>query len=795
MIKKTKKKMLSIAGVSFGVILAVTGFVTMKTDVSADEADGTKYIATNYGTEWEGYYGANGYVIIGDSQKTYYTDMQKNNDGKTAITDSSWGYTANNFANFDPKEGALVNSLTYGTVVWGTNGNVRNYNLCAPGSSEQLKTRAHQNANQKYFSDVYAGFGLATEDTTYVTVNVSDHAQKVSAQYPITVSVYASNAKAMNAEAYANNPNPDRYRTTDVFYGGTANSALASTTITKQSGNVTFELKGAGEYRIVAWYDNPTAYGEDGNLVTTGTNGPIYPQINGYFFDSEIPQPVTFDTATGGNWEGVYGSKAYAVFVGDGTDTLYRAYTKGIYEGKDGELITYSDDDTNKYKPGKYNPQSNYQFKAIDETGSLLAETGYLTKYYLATYNWRTQTNYLQVPGDSSSFVSLDTGNAKDRLKSSFTFEISEQAFTERSKVYVTVTSYNCRATGTDNTVFNASLYSGYYASCNNNNPNRLIVNSEVVTQDKKGGFYSTFALTSAGAYTIEIAGSNLNSGSIVGVFFDDYKDPEIAEASLTLDGKIGLNFYAKTNNLENAAMRFTYENGKSELVAQPAALTDGLYKFTARIVPKDYAKQVKAELLSGDTVLDTITYSVKDYCDYIIENSSDTNLVALCSSLSKYGKIVADYFSSETVVSEEKTLNASELETYEAKVSGSLPVTVRGIALRLESGTDLRLYVDNASGITATVDGKELAAGRDDNGIYFEIGDIVATELSKTFVVTLSDGTNNGTLSLSAYSYVYVALLQYEQAGQSATSAMKQLALVAESIYSYGNAAATYFN
>ena len=635
MIKKTKKKMLSIAGVSFGVILAVTGFVTMKTDVSADEADGTKYIATNYGTEWEGYYGANGYVIIGDSQKTYYTDMQKNNDGKTAITDSSWGYTANNFANFDPKEGALVNSLTYGTVVWGTNGNVRNYNLCAPGSSEQLKTRAHQNANQKYFSDVYAGFGLATEDTTYVTVNVSDHAQKVSAQYPITVSVYASNAKAMNAEAYANNPNPDRYRTTDVFYGGTANSALASTTITKQSGNVTFELKGAGEYRIVAWYDNPTAYGEDGNLVTTGTNGPVFPQINGYFFDSERPAAlssadvVSESAVYGSDWErSPYGQDGYIVLNGEKNKFYSDMYSDAGEESAASSGLQTASGWTN-------NNQNTY----LTVEGKELRKDLPIDKWAVCSQNWQALPDFAGAAIESSLYAPSTTESTSARVQSGWDNGTKDMSvIVNKSQTGIAYLTVYINNLGGSNADIDVAVYRGavFAPHASTDALNDYYGGKPLAkTTVNKLGSYVTFKLDGKGAFQIVVSRAVDENGTvtgtadpmITGLFFDGEK-PSLAWAdtdSLTgtnwegtygKDGYVILDYDLATS--ENIAYtKGIYNSGETAYTGKVAYTTESLAYNAANVSSINTAPEWKvknSELSLNDSLVSRYGMNVSMY-------------------------------------------------------------------------------------------------------------------------------------------------------------------------------------
>ena len=778
------------------------------TSAHADDATVTQSAVAltqkTYGIDWEELYGKDGYVVIGDASATYYTDMQEGGDGTTAIKDTAWKYTSNSLSSFTPKSDSLITTLTFGTVVWTANKDLQTYNLYKPGTNktERLKTRAHQNNGQKYYADVFAGFTLKGDSATYVTLNVSDHNRKVSAEYPITISVYVSDRTAANGEAYANNANSDRYQTIDEFYAGKGGSPLATTTVTQQSANVTFKLQGAGEYRIVAYYNNPTAVDENGKMVATGTNSPLCPQINGFFFDIEEPQiEKSFNTTTSGAWEGAYGSDAYVIFTSeDNTNKSNLAYTKGIYIGKDNELISYWRDDTNgdpdKHNPVNYNAESKYSLKGAGENGGFLEETGYLTKYYLASAAWKKKEQRggdLRKPG-TTDLVNFDSGNGTGLESSAFAFEISDSAFVGKKAVYVTVYSSNAFRNANIDADFNVYLYCGYYArsgatTASNNMPLLL---KNTITTNARNGFYATFKLTAPGAYSINVEGVDNCSGSkekhagasICGVFFDTYVEPTIADVSLTLDGTIGLNFYTKTNNVENAAMKFTYADGSTETIPQPATLTDGYYKFTAKVLPKNYAQKVRAELVSGDTVLDSVEYSVKDYCDYVAANSSDEKLKSLCASLVNYGAAADNYFNESQNEISGATVTTEDVKGYQATAQGTAPegVKVNEISLIIESETSIRLYITSSDGVAVKVNGIEAQIKTDSSGKYIEITNIAVKDLDKVYEISIG---NSYVIKCSALTYVYEVLSR---------ESSEQLKVVAKALYLYNQAANAYF-
>ena len=788
----------------FSLSLSNLTAVNIRAEGSSATQSATALTQKTYGIDWEGWYGKDGYVVIGDASGTYYSDMQEDNDGTTAIVDSNWKNSSNALSSFTPKANAPISTLTFGTIVWAANNDLQTYNLYKPGTNktERLKTRAHQNNDQKYYADVFAGFTLKGNSDTYVTLNVSDHNRNVSEQTPITISVYASGRNNTNGEAYPTNPNPERFMVIDEFYAGKGGKALATATVTQQSANVTFKLAGAGEYRVVAYYNNPTALDENGAMVTTGTNSPLCPQINGFFFDKEKPHnDLYFNTTTSGAWEGVYGSDAYVIFTSDTDDNKSNlAYTKGIYIGKDNELITYWRDDVSdpeKHNPVKYNADSGYSLKGAGENGGYLEETGYLEKYYLASSGWAmkaTSGGDLLKPG-STEPVRFNSGNGVNQETSSFAFKISQSAFVGKSAVYVTVYSYNAFRNANVDADFNLYLYRGYFARSGRtvSDGGNVLLQKNTVRTNARSGFYATFKLTAPGEYSINVEGADdPNCGnnkthagaSICGVFFDAYVEPTIADVSLTLDGTIGLNFYTKTNNAENAAMKFTYADGTTETVAQPETLTDGYYKFTAKVLPKNYAQKVKAELISGDTVLDTAEYSVKDYCDYIEANSSDEKLKSLCASLVNYGAAADNYFNEAKNDVDDVTVTQADLGTYRATAQGTAPegFAVNQISLIIESETTIRLYVTAENEVTVKVDGNEAQIKTEDNKKFIEITNIAAKDLDRVYEITIGD---NYKIRCSALTYVYEIVSKGDNNALNDT---------VKALYAYNRAADEYF-
>ena len=232
-------------------------------------------------------YGTDGYIILGansSNEKTCYSNMytEQNNDGKTEIKLYYDGqkslYYDSNLTKTDstaPISGLVVNdgnSVTWKNTAdkishWGAN----QPDLYIPGTETTYPVRIYNGITDPYH-DKGIGFTLRETEKIYVTVYVLDWAKKVSDTSPITVGLF-SGIKNTTFTGYSN-----KAATLEEHYG----TPLKKTTVTSQGAYVTFAIEGAGQYQIVAYYDNEG----------TG-NAPVTPMITGLFFDKEIYPEVT----------------------------------------------------------------------------------------------------------------------------------------------------------------------------------------------------------------------------------------------------------------------------------------------------------------------------------------------------------------------------------------------------------------------------------------------------------------------------------------------------------------------
>lgn len=229
--------------------------------------------------------------------------------------------------------------------------------------------------------------------------------------------------------------------------------------------------------------------------------------------------------------------------------------------------------------------------------------------------------------------------------------------------------------------------------------------------------------------------------------------DNKIESVSLSLDGNIGLNIYAKV--VDESKVYATVGSVRKELTEYTLSGANRLY--TVGVAAKDYADKIKFEI--GDY---TAEVGVKDYIEVAKTRFSDNvRLLALLEGLETYCDSAEKYFANETVGS--VTATDRGYTGFAPEITGTLPsgVTVRGITLELASMTSIRIYLGgNLSGVSCTVNGEattvKMTASADGTvNYYLEKSNIAAKDLDETYEFGIGDCKIN----VSAIAYVNMAM------------------------------------
>ncbi len=229
--------------------------------------------------------------------------------------------------------------------------------------------------------------------------------------------------------------------------------------------------------------------------------------------------------------------------------------------------------------------------------------------------------------------------------------------------------------------------------------------------------------------------------------------DNKIESVSLSLDGNIGLNIYAKV--VDESKVYATVGSVRKELTEYTLSGANRLY--TVGVAAKDYADKIKFEI--GDYIAEV---GVKDYIEVAKTAFADNeNLLALLEGLETYCESAEKYFANETVGS--VTATDRGYTGFAPEITGTLPsgVTVRGITLELASMTSIRIYLGgNLSGVSCTVNGeattvKTTASADGTVNYYLEKSNIAAKDLDETYEFGIGDCKIN----VSAIAYVNMAM------------------------------------
>ena len=282
-----------------------------------------------------------------------------------------------------------------------------------------------------------------------------------------------------------------------------------------------------------------------------------------------------------------------------------------------------------------------------------------------------------------------------------------------------------------------------------------------------------------------------------------------LTNASLSLDGLIGVNFYVTVpSTLKNSGYYFTINGEKVALEKVSGAST--AYRVTGRVAAKEMNDLLELKFFdkngneqtfgigSKENKQNSFTYTVREYLEYVEENadSFDAKVLALCSAMSDYGSYAQTFFNYDKE-------NAAAIQNADAIAAVTVGdeygytydddtahITYYGPSVVTESETAIRIYFKLSGDIddySVTVNGKagEFVAAK---GMYYvEISNIAAKDLGKGNTVTVTYGDE--TLTVSGFSvYTYV---RNQLNNANATDALKN---AVKALKFYGDAAANYF-
>ena len=322
-------------------------------------------------------------------------------------------------------------------------------------------------------------------------------------------------------------------------------------------------------------------------------------------------------------------------------------------------------------------------------------------------------------------------------------------------------------------------------------------------------------------AYLYFLKNGSVPSAELIEKAFWSASDgAKLAGHSISLDGKIGVNFYMELSSDvvadTSSHMHFTLPDGSTKDVNIASARVETVngktyYVFQCQVAAKEMASVVKAKFYTADGSKSTeeFSYSVKDYSEYVLAHTSVSEYAQaaeLVKSMLNYGAAAQTYFNFNTgtlananTVTVAQTqaiadISSSTLSAYAYNSStANLPsgLSYSGANLELESEVILNLYFTNNTGndiSVATSSGIPRKTVTDEY-TKVSISGIPAQKLDNNITVTIMvGGTGNYSITVNPMNYNYLVLSRSTDSTRT-----ENLKTLMKSLYKYNQEAKAY--
>ena len=323
------------------------------------------------------------------------------------------------------------------------------------------------------------------------------------------------------------------------------------------------------------------------------------------------------------------------------------------------------------------------------------------------------------------------------------------------------------------------------------------------MTVDKAAAITSVTA-----APTMTVAGSVVYTATVTGPDGQTYTDSKtevlpvtavhLAGHSISLDGDIAVNFYMELDSAladsQTAYMQFSVPDTSPEYRDQKVYVKDltpivqdgkTYYVFKCRVAAKNMDAQISAQLINGDDVSDTFTYSVREYANYLLDHLDVPQYAAaenLVRAMLTYGDNANVYFDETAEALAPSNTVIPEYTSAIASFAGSI---FNGASLSLKSKTTLSLFFRSGSDLTISMQGKtegvDYELQHDGNDYVIRIRNIPVFDLDKPITVQVN---GEDAVSYSPLTYCFKAQ----------DSSNVKLANTVKALYNYWLAAKSYF-
>ncbi len=309
---------------------------------------------------------------------------------------------------------------------------------------------------------------------------------------------------------------------------------------------------------------------------------------------------------------------------------------------------------------------------------------------------------------------------------------------------------------------------------------------------DGKWHISDIITLTAGDAHTFQpisyVRGDNYNSIDIAGKsveidwvgLFDSYESAAAFQADAALTGStpmalnglsmalgdnLDMNFYVAVDETNVANTRVQLDG--ETILLTPEALDDatGNYKFSVELAAAQMTDTVTFTLMVDETVIETGTYSVRQYADAILAGTYDETVKAMVRSMLHYGAAAQTYFDylPEQLANEGLDEPVYEPVPGQAETAMSAQGSIAGVryygaSLLFRSETAVRFYFEAAevADCTFTANGAVCTPVEKSDGMYYvEIDGINPQELGHSITLTVTNGSETITVIYGPMNYI----------------------------------------
>jgi len=262
---------------------------------------------------------------------------------------------------------------------------------------------------------------------------------------------------------------------------------------------------------------------------------------------------------------------------------------------------------------------------------------------------------------------------------------------------------------------------------------------------------------------------------------------------NMTLGDDFAVNFYVEIieNIRDNTVI--SMEAGEYKVTCFAKDLTkdeNGMYRVSIHLAAAQMTDTLSIQFLADDMVLESKSYTVRQYADYILSNEYDNTIKQLIRDMLNYGAAAQNYFGYNTDalanagvegVGAQEIGSASTDMTISDNIDG---VSFYGVSLLYRSKTAVRFYFSgDVSGCTFKVDETEYTPMEKDGMWYVEVADIAPQMLDTPIDLAVNSGEDTITVQYSPMNYM---VRMYEKGSDNLKALIKAM-------YNYHLAAVAY--